>query len=338
MPAIIRGMSTVYAYRGNHVETEHFASVAVVAGDGRLILSAGDPERMTTLRSTAKPFQALALFDSGAFTRFNVTQEELALACASHQGTPRHVSIVADWLSRLGLGVNDLGCGVHPPSDSATRTALLKAGESASALHNNCSGKHTGMLASALSFGAPTDGYLELGHPVQRAIADVHARLSGTSDPDWVVDGCSAPCAVMPLAGMARMYAALAAPEAAPSDLALGLGAAFDAMRAFPELVAGDGVPDTTVMRALPGVVAKRGADGAYALALRDTVYGPIGVSLKVHDGSDQARTTLLIAVLDALGVTDGATALDPLRSPARRNCRGTNVGRWEAQLRWVAA
>ena len=331
----MHGTSTVYAYRGEHVETEHAASVAVVAPDGRLLLAAGDPRRMTTLRSTAKPFQAQALFASGAVTRFAITREELALACASHQANPRHVALAAGLLMRLGLSANDLRCGAHEPGDERSRIAIVRSGERPSALHNNCSGKHAGMLAAALAFEAPTATYLALDHPVQRVVQAVHTRLSGSPHLTWVIDGCSAPCAVMPLARLARMYAALAAPDAAAPELAAGLGAAYDAMRTYPELIAGDDVPDTLIMRALPGVVAKRGADGAYALALRDTALGPVGVALKVHDGNGEARTALLVAVLDALGVTAGpdAAALGPLRAAPRLNWRGLVVGRWEARL-----
>ncbi|PKN56119.1 MAG: asparaginase [Deltaproteobacteria bacterium HGW-Deltaproteobacteria-14] len=331
----MNGTSTVFAYRGHHVETEHAASVAVVAPGGRALFAAGDPRRSTTLRSTAKPFQAQALFASGAFERFAVSTEELALACASHQATPRHVALAAGLLARIGLSVADLRCGAHDPGDERSRHAMALSGEEATALHNNCSGKHAGMLAAALSFEAPTESYLALDHPVQRVVQEVHRRLSGSPHLAWVIDGCSAPCAVMPLARLARMYAALADPEAAAPELARGLDAAFEAMRAHPELIAGDDVADTLLMRALPGVVAKRGADGAYALALRETAHGPLGVAIKVHDGSGEARTALVIAVLDALGVTTAPTAaaLGPLRDAPRLNWRGLVVGRWEARL-----
>jgi len=331
----MQGTSTVVAYRGEHIETEHAASVAVVAPDGRLLLSAGDPRRPVPLRSTAKPFQAQAMFASGAIARFGVTLEEPALACASHQATPRHVALAEGLLSRLGLSEADLRCGAHEPGDEAARHALLGRGDHPNALHNNCSGKHAGMLAAALAFDAPTADYLALDHPVQRDIQALHQQLSGSPRLSWVIDGCSAPCAVMPLSRLARMYAALADPDAAGPERGPGLHAAFEAMRAHPDLVAGDGVPDTLLMRALPGLVAKRGADGAYTMALRETHLGPVGVAVKIHDGSGDARTALVIAVLDALGVTDApmAAALGPLRDAPRVNWRGLVVGRWEARL-----
>jgi len=332
------GTATILAYRGDHLETEHHASVAVVAPDGALLFAAGDPRHATPLRSTAKPFQAHALFKSGAVARYGLSTEELALACASHQATPRHVALAAGLLARVGLSVEALRCGAHPPGDERSNHALILAREQPSALHNNCSGKHAGMLAAALAFGADPATYLDHDHPVQRAVREAHEVLSGVPRLSWVIDGCSAPCAVLPLTRLARMYALLAAPAAAPSAHAPGLDACFEAMRAHPELVAGEGVPDTVLMRALPGVVAKRGADGAYALALRETAHGPLGVALKVHDGSGDARTALVVAVLDALGVTAGREAvLAPLRDARRVNWRGTVVGRWEARLTLAA-
>ena len=335
----MHGSATLLAFRGDHLETEHAASVAVVAPDGALRFSAGDPRRETPLRSTAKPFQAHALFASGAVERFGLTTEEIALACASHEASPRHVALAAGLLRRIGLGPEALRCGAHEPGDERARHALVLAREPFTALHNNCSGKHAGMLAAALAFGAAAEDYLEHDHPVQRAVRAAHEALSGVPRLPWVIDGCSAPCAVMSVARLARMYAQLAAPAAAPTALAPGLAAAFDAMRAHPDLVAGESVPDTLLMRALPGVVAKRGADGAYALALRETPHGPLGVAVKVHDGSGEARTALVVAVLDALGVTAGVeAALAPLREPRRLNWRGTVVGRWEVRLSLAAA
>lgn len=334
------GTATAVATRGDHIETEHAASIAVADAAGHLVASAGDPRRATPLRSTAKPFQALALGLTGAVDRYAVTSEELALACASHQGTARHVALAEGLLARLGLDPGALRCGAHAPGDAAAARVLTASGQDPRSVHNNCSGKHAGMLAAALACvggdvgAARLDGYLERDHPVQRIIREVHAELSGSPHLAWVTDGCSAPSAVMPLSRLARMAAALADPGSAPERLRGGLEAAFAAMRAHPELVAGEGVLDTTLMRAIPGLVAKRGADGAYLLALRESPRGPLGVALKVHDGSADARGALVLATLDALGV-DAArlAALAPLRDPRRVNWRGLVVGRWEATV-----
>lgn len=329
------GDATVINFRGPHPETVHQVAVAVSRPDGSLVAFAGDPRERLPLRSTAKPFQALTLFTSGAHARFGVTTEELALACASHQGAPRHVALAAGLLDRLGLSVDALACGAHAPMDPASRDALVRDGRP-TALHNNCSGKHAAMLASALALGAPTKGYLDPDHPLQRRIHDIVAELSGVARVAHATDGCSAPTWILGLDRLARMFATLAAPKTAPAPLRDGLAACFDAMSAHPGLVAGEGVADTVLMRALPGrLVAKRGAAGCYAMALRGTDHGPLGIAVKVLDGSGDARTPAVVAVLAALDALDPAAtgALGPLARPRCVNWRGTLVGHWEARV-----
>ncbi|MCA9516757.1 MAG: asparaginase, partial [Myxococcales bacterium] len=326
--------SRVVAYRGEHVETEHRVSVAVVRPDGALYAWAGDPTATTPLRSAAKPAQALALFESGARERFAISDEELALACASHQGSPRHVALAAGLLARLGLSEDALACGAHQPLDEPSLIARARSGEPLrTQLFNNCSGKHAGMLASALALGAPTDGYLDPRHPLQVAIRGIHQALIGPPR-GLTIDGCSAPCWVFELRQLARLYALLAAPDAAPPELAPGLRAARDAMRAHPDLVGGDGVLDTVLMRAVPGLVCKRGADGVYAVGILDDAgaAGPLGVAVKAHDGSADARTAATLAVLGKLLGPDVAARLDALGLLTRTNWRGTVVGHWVAE------
>lgn len=327
--------SRIVAYRGEHVETEHQVSIAVVRPDGALYAWAGDPAVTTPLRSAAKPAQALALFESGARERFAVSDEELALACASHQGTARHVAIAAGLLARLGLGEEALACGGHPPLDEAAFIARAAAGDPLrTPLANNCSGKHAAMLASALALGAPTDGYLDPRHPLQVAIRGIHQALIGPPR-GLTTDGCSAPCWVFELRQLAHLYALLAAPAAAPATLAPGLRAARDAMRAHPELVGGEGVLDTRLMGAIPGLVGKRGADGVYALGLLEGAApgAPLGIAIKVHDGSGDARTAAVLHVLGALLGRERTAASGALSLPTRTNWRGTVVGHWAAEL-----
>ncbi|PIE20067.1 MAG: asparaginase [Proteobacteria bacterium] len=334
-------MNQVLGLRGGHVETSHRLHAAIVRPDGALVASVGDPRLAAPLRSTAKPIQAQALFLSGAGQRFGFSAEELALVCASHQGTERHVALAASILSRLGLDEGALSCGAHAPLDDGSRVAHIRGGGPPSPLHNNCSGKHAGMLASALALGAPTDGYLDPDHPLQRLIRKLHEQLAGTPHLEAAVDGCSAPTWVLGLHRLARMYAQLAAPAAAPPMLQPGLAAVGDAMRAFPGLVAGEGVIDTLLMRTVPGLLAKRGAAGCYAMALRDSPHGPLGVALKIADGSGEARTPAILAVLEGLGALgpEASAALAPLRTARRLNWRGLVVGRYEARvdLDWVA-
>lgn len=343
-PALVR--ATRHTTLGPAFETLHRVHVALTSPDGALIASAGDARYQTPLRSCLKPFQAQALFESGAFARFAITTSELALACASHEGASAHTDLVAAWLTRLGLTESALDCGAHPPGDREALGALQQAGRSPSALHNNCSGKHTGMLATALALGAPTRHYLHARHPVQvliRSVLERHLPVSRTLA--WGVDGCSAPTPVLDLASLATLYARLLAAMTgdldAPDREALATTAR--AMAEHPELVGGRGVLDTRLMRiigptaqAAPRtLIAKRGADGVYAMAYHHPTLGPIGCALKVEDGSSDARTPAVLAVLDRLGAITppSRVALADLIRPERRNHRQLVIGHLDVDL-----
>ncbi|GGN02991.1 asparaginase [Thermus composti] len=317
----------VYAFRGEFVENRHRLSLALWGREG-LLAYGGDPALWAYLRSSAKPFQALALFLTGAVARFGLSEEEVALATASHDGTEAHVAVAARFLEKLGLGPEHLACGVHPPFSKEARKALEQAGLSPTPLHHNCSGKHAGMLAAALALGAPTEGYERPDHPVQLLNRKTLTDLSGT-EPRLATDGCSVPTFALPLARAARAFYLLASPEEAPSPYQEPLFRVREAMRRHPQLVAGPGSLDTLLMERLP-VVAKRGADGYYGLALLESPKGPLGVALKVEDGATQAREVAVVALLRALGLDPGPTPWD---RPELRNYRGLRVGHLEAHL-----
>jgi L-asparaginase II len=225
----------VLVYRGDLVENRHRVSLALYGEEG-LLAYGGDPTLVSYMRSSAKPFQALALFLSGAVERFGLGEEEIALATASHDGTPRHVEVAARFLQKLGLGPGHLACGVHPPFSREAREALQKAGKSPTPLHHNCSGKHAGMLAAALALGAPVEGYERPEHPVQRLNRKTLAELSG-AEPLWATDGCSVPTFALPLARAARAFYLLARPDRAPKPYQEPLRRVGEAMRRHPELV-----------------------------------------------------------------------------------------------------
>lgn len=335
---------TVTAWRstpkGPVAETVHRVHVAVCRPDGALVAHAGDAALTTPLRSCLKPFQAQALFLSGAFERFSVSTTELALACASHDGAPAHIETVRAFLERLGLSERDLECGAHPPADPDGLAAL--GGAPPTALHNNCSGKHAAMLAAALALGVPTRDYLLARHPVQRLVRDVLAEvLPAAREIAFAVDGCSAPTPVTSLAELATMYARLAAPEGLPAPLSDGLARAFSAMTAHPELIGGRGVLDTRLMRSLTGVAAKRGADGVYALAVAPGGDRPaLGVALKVECGSAEARTPAVMSVVETLGLMSPAArvALKDAIRPLRKNHRQLLVGHYTAHIPLAAS
>ena len=321
-----------YVYRGGLIENRHKVSLAVVNPSGHLLAYCGNPHLAVHMRSSAKPFQAQALYQSGAIQRFGITPAEVALTCASHDGTGQHVVIAANYLHKIGLDDGYLACGAHLPFDPASRKALQQAGQPATVLHNNCSGKHTGMMAAALAMGADPKGYEQPEHPVQQLNLQTLRDLSGQSHIPYGVDGCSVPTFVLPLASAARMFALLAQPQAAPTKYQEGLEAVFRAMRQHPDLVAGPHSIDTVLMQKLPSLVAKRGADGYYGMAVRNTRWGDVGVALKVESGSNEAREPMVVRLLEELGLLSPEIELE-WRRPLVRNVRRLEVGHLEARL-----
>lgn len=284
------------------MESWHRVSVVIVDHRGRRVAASGDPAFPTFLRSAAKPFQALPLVADGAAERFGVTTEELALVCASHNGTRRHVGIVRGLLDRIGIGEAALACGPHrplsfdlavrergapPPRDEVPRTPIA----------SNCSGKHAGMLALARHHGWRTDRYHVSGHPVQERCKAELARWSDVPASAIVegIDGCGVACLQVPLERMALAFARLGASDEP------AVRTVIDAMTGHPDLVGGAGRLDTTVMEAYPEqVLAKVGADGVYGAALLDR---RLGVAVKVEDGHARAAMVALVAVLQQLGL-----------------------------------
>jgi L-asparaginase II len=326
----------VLVRRGERVESIHRVAYAV-ADAGGVLQHEGDIRRPVFPRSSVKPLQALALIESGAAQRFAVSERELALACASHGGEPMHTEIVAAWLARLGLDPSALECGAHPPSHESTARRLIAQGQSPSALHNNCSGKHAGMLTLALHLGAPTAGYIEPDHPVQQWISAVLAAMSGAGLAAPAIDGCGIPTYPLPLAALATAIARLGAPGPDPDD-APGRSAACAKIRAamagHPLLVAGTGRACSLIMAAVPEVLVKTGAEGVYVAALPAQ---KLGLALKVADGTARAAVVALMALLAKLGALDfsRSEALGELAAPVLRNHAGTVVGRIEAAPGW---
>jgi L-asparaginase II len=300
--------------RRNLVESIHRGAVAVIGADGQIRFSLGDIEAPIYTRSALKPIQALPLVESGAADAFAVTDEEVALACASHSGESMHTTRVAAWLSRIGCSEADLLCGPQTPRHEPTSQAMAATHEKPSKLHNNCSGKHAGFLTVAKHLGAPIADYVNIAHPVQKAILESVTRLSGYTDPAWGIDGCAAPNFALPLAAFARALAQLA------SGKTQGAARIVKAMTTYPELVAGTGRPCTALMRAAEGKAAvKLGAEGVYAAMLPEL---GLAVALKIDDGAMRAAETVIAAVLENLKVILPGMATVPVV-----NTRGTTVG-----------
>lgn len=328
--------SYVYAYRGGLIENRHKVSVAIVKPNGDLVAYAGNPQLPAFMRSSAKPFQAQALYLSGAVEKFGLSEQEIAISCASHSGSPKHLEVVGRYLEKIGLGPEYLACGAHLPFDKTSATALLRSGLAPNVLHSNCSGKHTGMLAAALALGANPRGYEKPEHPVQQINLKTLGDLSGQTAIPFGIDGCNVPSFVLPLALAAKMFAQLAQPSAAPEPYQMGLAGAAKAMRAHPDMVAGDDELDTELMQKLPNLVVKGGAEGYYAMALQDSRWGPLGIAFKVEDGSSVAREPFVVALLEHLNVLSPDTPI-AWRTPAIHNVRGLDVGVLEpkVELAW---
>lgn len=314
--------------RGGLVESVHRGRIAVVNAVGRLVAAWGDPDRRLYARSAIKPLQAIPLVESGSLDAYGLGDEELALACASHNGEPVHAGMVAGWLARLGLAENDLECGAHPPLDPEAAAALIRRGQPAGALHNNCSGKHAGMLTVACHGNMATTGYVASSHPVQQRVEAVLAEMCDCDlgAAPRGIDGCSLPQIALPLRALALAMARMADPDAAglPAGRAAAVLRIRQAWAGHPYLIAGRDRFDTRLIEATGGqVLVKVGAEGvtcAVVPALQ------VGIALKIEDGGGRAVGVALAAVLARLGVASGDT-LAPFRETVIRNIAGLDVG-----------
>ena len=318
--------------RGRVVESGHVIHTAVVDGDGHLVASVGDPERAVVYRSAAKPFQAVPLADDGVVERFGLTTEELALCCASHNSEPRHIESARSILRKAGLAESDLECGPHAPFFEHAATQLLLEGEEPSPIHNNCSGKHAGMLCLAAAHRWPTQGYVERQHPVQRRMLAEISRWTEVPEREIGIgrDGCGVVCFTTPIVRLAHGFARLGAATGSPRRV-------VRAMIGHPFMVAGTGRFGTILGEAAGDrLFGKTGAEGVFAVGGTD---GSFGVAVKVEDGSKRGISVAVLHVLTEMGALSGIESeeLERFRAPVTFNTRGEAVGviRPEFDLEW---
>ncbi|MEX2631427.1 MAG: asparaginase [Tistlia sp.] len=315
--------------RGTLVESRHRGAFAVCDAEGRILHQAGDPERLVYPRSAIKPLQALALVESGAADAFGCTPAELALACASHDGEPLHSEAVTAWLGRLGLSPADLECGSHLPYNEAAAHALIRAGKAPGPEHNNCSGKHAGFLCVARQLGAPLEGYIDFGHPVQQTLLGILEQMGGLDlrEAPRGIDGCGIPQYAMPLGNLALAMARLADPAGQPERRQAACLRIRAAMAAEPAMVAGERRFCTRIIRSTNGrALVKTGAEGVYGAALPER---GLGIALKIEDGAGRAAEVVMGRLLRRLGLISEAEAeaLQPILRPSIRNRVGRIVG-----------
>ena len=315
--------------RGGYAESVHRVAICAVDASGTVIEEAGDVKSPVFLRSAAKPFIAAAAVAGGVVARFRLEPREIAVMAASHSGEPYHVEAVRSILNKIGLDSSALQCGVQTPFDERAAQALRDAGEQPSVLHNNCSGKHAGILALCLAIGADTATYLRPDNPAQQQILAFCARLSDDDPTTWpvAVDGCGIPVYATGLRNGALAFARMATLSGiAPSD-AEGLRVVRDAMLEFPHYVAGTGQFDTDLMLAGRGtIVSKAGAEGVHAVAAIAAGYG---FAAKVLDGASRGRGPASISALRRLGVLDERQTRELTRfaRPPVYNRAGDTVG-----------
>jgi L-asparaginase II len=307
--------------RGGIVESTHFGSIAVVDSQGVLLHSIGDPNTVAFLRSSAKPFQVLPFVERGGVEHFGFTQKELALSCASHETAQIHLDAVAALQKKIGIQESDLQCGPHLPSDANMLRLAIKKDIKPTANFNNCSGKHTAMLAHAKMRGLPLDSYLSHDHPLQRDILAALSEMSGLS-PEAIplgVDGCSAPNFALPLHNAAWAMARLCDPHDLSETRATACKKITSAMMSHSEMVSNFGEFDCELMKVGGGkILTKRGAEGFQIIGILPGVINErgIGITFKVTDGDPgrmddhlvsraRVRPAVTLEILRQLGALD---------------------------------
>jgi L-asparaginase II len=311
--------------RNGRVESRHYGAFVVTDAAGRGVVRGGDIEAAVFPRSAIKALQALPLVASGAAEALGLTQAELALACASHGGTPAHAATAASMLAKAGRDVTCLECGAHWPSSSSAARALAAAGQVPSALHNNCSGKHAGFICAAVAAGQDPTGYIGPDHPTMRQVTQAVAATTGArlGEENRGTDGCSIPTFAIPLRSIATGFARFGSGQSLPAGFAEAGETLRSAVAAHPAMVAGEGWFDTVVMRAHGrDVFVKTGAEGVYAGALPGL---GLGFAVKAEDGAARAAELATAALLrHFLGASE---TLDRLTAPVLKNWNGIEVG-----------
>ncbi|MCP5036128.1 MAG: asparaginase [Rhodobacteraceae bacterium] len=306
-------------WRGDFLESQHLGHAVVVDGAGQVVESWGNPEKIILPRSSCKIIQAMPLLESGAADKAGLRDDQLALACASHNGAAIHTERVESWLADLGLSEDALRCGPQMPNDPEAKKALTCSDTSPGQRHNNCSGKHAGFLTLNAHLGGGAE-YIDPDHPVQKIVRAAFEDMTGMDSPGFVIDGCSAPNFATSLQGLARAMAFVANAGTGGNAREKAAVRLREAMATYPELVAGEGRACTELMRAMEGrVMIKTGAEAVFVAMLPGL---GLGVAVKIDDGSHRGSEATIAAILVRLGVLDA-------NHPATRKFLGTPITNW---------
>ncbi|KAF7586914.1 hypothetical protein BBP40_008023 [Aspergillus hancockii] len=310
--------------RNGITENRHFLHAAIVTKTGTLLSRVGDPTRQTLARSTIKPAQALAILSTGALEQFSLDEADLALICASHNSEERHLTRARNMLAKVSAQESDLRCGGHDALNADVNREWIRSGYVPTAICNNCSGKHVGMIGGARALGVGIGGYHLPSHAMQGRFREVVADLGGFEGLDgggtllWGVDGCNLPAPALPLVSLGRIYARFAAAvdavESGGGDLSereRGMARIFRAMTRYPELVGGEGRFCTALMQVFGGMlIGKVGADGCYGVGIRASEHtrrigadGAIGIAVKIEDGNREILYSAVVEILEQLDI-----------------------------------
>ena len=329
--------------RSGRLESRHRGHVAVVQADpvegDRLLRAYGDPEVSVFTRSAIKPLQALPLIERGVAERLQLTDRELAVTSASHNGTDEHVGVVEGLLAKGGFSEDDLLCGAHAPFDRQASLAIARSGSKPRRIHNNCSGKHAGFLHLAKDLGVPAKSYLDPESESQRLVRRTVAEMGGL-DEDQVadgLDGCGAPTLHMPLIGLARAFCRLANPDLLSPVRARSCRRLLHAISDQPVCLAGTGRLCTVLVESAPRrVYPKNGAEGVYAVGLVREDGAGFGVAVKVEDGHERGYMPVVVEILQSLGLWSRLpTELERFREVPVFNTQKVLVGRVRSALAW---
>lgn len=309
MPTGIEVVELARVWRGPVVESVHHGVVVVADTGGTLRHAWGDPGWATMPRSALKPFQAIALVESGAADAFGLTDEHIAMACASHHAQPFQVALVGDWLGKLGLTEDALVCGPALPRGLDDQTTAFAQG-GPRRIYNNCSGKHCGFLTLTKHIGAPVAGYADPAHPAQRMYLEAFSELLGEDAARLPrgVDGCGLPALALPMASMARGAARWAAARVATGSRRTAIRRLQSAIRAYPDHLSGRGSSTGRIVRASQGRVLLKGGAEGYVVGF--VPEEGIGIAVKLADGAARAKMGVFAALLGRLGLVDAAEAL----------------------------
>lgn len=315
--------------RGGRVESRHRGTAIVVDAAGDKLLALGDTDAPIYPRSAVKAMQTMVLVESGAAGSLDFGNRELALVSSSHSGEPAHVELVTDMLARVGKDETTLECGCQWPSRLKVSIALARTGESATQLHNNCSGKHTGFICTACHLGIDPAGYIRYGHEIQDMVRGVMADLIGDhlGVDNCATDGCSIPTYAVPLASLAHGFAKMVTGSGLPSSRAAAADRIISACMAEPYFVAGEGRACTRLMQTAPGrIFAKTGAEGVFCAALPQE---GLAIALKCDDGNARGADAMVAGLLSRY-IDAGDDIKDALAQQANRplkNWNGLEIG-----------